>query len=564
MEKRSLVIELGDQFTKICVHKGKAKTSGSISAFIFQNPPDAVVDGAIADIDAITKLIKTNLLSRKLKSVKNVHFVCTSQKIILREVIMPAINPKQLKSMIETNASDYFPVNVANYYFSHSILETIESKNNALRVMITAIPKHVIRGMFELANKLGLTVKSIDSETNAQHMLLCKYTPEDKNILYFNIDQTTSIATFMQGKNLLMQRNLPIGGEDTIAATINAGGLDITSENYENDDYLNAIRKLNDEAWLSQVLAEDEIELALARIISGIERSIELFYSSKKDTALNAVVLTGTYGIVSELKDLVQKTVDLPCFFIYDLIDESDDLAKIDYMSFFFSCLGGTIEPLDFMPDELTKGTKKGKAKDKNSLNTGILVVSLCIILSIVVVIFPYMEYKESQNKLITMRSELDKFSYVIDYYNEYLAYEEAFNNLDIFVKEGFNENENLVALFEEFEENMPSSILFASMICSENDVSINITVDDFEDAAIVLSQIREFETIEITSVTTFNEVTAELATLEAGAEDSSLVEFSLTCTYKSIIEERNNAAIAELEAIAEAEAEAETTEVSE
>lgn len=533
MDKRFLVIELGDQFTKICVRKGSVKSSTIVDAFIYQNPAGAINDGIVNDVVGVAKLIRANMITKNIKGVKDVHFVCCSPKVILREVVLPATNPKNLKNLVNTNASEYFPIDVSGYYFSHKVLENLVDQNNALRVMITAIPKVVIKGIYDLAQEAGLTIKSIDSETNAQYNLLVEHTPADKNILYFSIDQTTSIATFMKGKQLLMQRNLPIGGEDTIVAAIVASGLDISRDDYENDNYLDAIKKMNDETWLSEILTDEELELAVARIISAIERSIELFYSSKKNIALDAVVLTGTYGVVTEIRDYIEKAVGIPCHFIHSIENKENRLAEIDYVSFYFSCLGGVIAPLDFTPDELSKATKKSNNESEN-LNVGICLLVVAILASLVTVFLPYLELLDNEKRLDTMNSELEQYAYVVDIHDEYQIYKEANDNLQVFVDRGFNDNQNLVPLLEEFEEKLPNSILFLSITCRIDGFDVNVSTKDYEEAAVTLSAVRGFETIDITEISPLKK---EIKETESGQEVERIA-FSFSCSYKSYVEE--------------------------
>lgn len=70
----------------------------------------------------------------------------------------------------------------------------------------------------------------------------------------------------------------------------------------------------------------------------------------------------------------------------------------------------------------------------------------------------------------------------------------------------------------------MPSSILVLSATCDSKGVTMNITVPSFNEAAVVISQLRSFDSIAVIQVSTIAEKKDE-----AGATTAS---FSVSCGY--------------------------------
>ena len=71
--------------------------------------------------------------------------------------------------------------------------------------------------------------------------------------------------------------------------------------------------------------------------------------------------------------------------------------------------------------------------------------------------------------------------------------------------------NAALVPFFEELERKMPSSILLLSAVCNNEGVTMHVTVPGMEEAAVVIAQLRSFESIQTIVVDTITETADEM-----------------------------------------------------
>ena len=62
-----------------------------------------------------------------------------SAKVASREVLLPPVKDNRIKTVIETNAADYFPVDMSNYRVSYSLLERVTGDNPGCRVLVMFI-----------------------------------------------------------------------------------------------------------------------------------------------------------------------------------------------------------------------------------------------------------------------------------------------------------------------------------------------------------------------------------------------------------------------------------------
>ena len=147
-----LNIEVGDRVTKICVSEKNKKNYSISNSFLMQTPVGAVRDGQIIAIDVMALALREALVKNGVSGVKNVTFTLSSTKVASREVMLPPVKDNRIKDVVETNKSDYFPVDMSGYCIAHTLLERVESGDHpGCRVQVTAAPRPLLEGYAALA-----------------------------------------------------------------------------------------------------------------------------------------------------------------------------------------------------------------------------------------------------------------------------------------------------------------------------------------------------------------------------------------------------------------------------
>jgi type IV pilus assembly protein PilM len=130
MAKKVLSIVIGSEYTKVCeVSYKKNYRNKGIRVFrsiSFPTPENSIEDGYIKDMDIFGEELKNQLKAAKLKADK-VIFSIASSKIANREIILPPTKEKKIMDIIQTGASEYFPIDIKDYILSYQVLEKITS-----------------------------------------------------------------------------------------------------------------------------------------------------------------------------------------------------------------------------------------------------------------------------------------------------------------------------------------------------------------------------------------------------------------------------------------------------
>ncbi len=84
--------------------------------------------------------------------------------------------------------------------------------------------------------------------------------------------------------------------------------------------------------------------------------------------------------------------------------------------------------------------------------------------------------------------------------------------------------NQQLNEILAEIEAKMPSSIIVATASFGQDGITLDVTVPDFDTAAIVIDQLRQFESFDVVSVSAVTETQTGAGTKAAA--------FTVTCSY--------------------------------
>ena len=516
-----LNIEVGDRVTKICVSEKNKKGYSISNSFLMQTPVGAVRDGQIMAIDVMSLALREALVKNGVSGVKNVTFTLSSTKVASREVMLPPVKDNRIKDVVETNKSDYFPVDMSGYCISHTLLERMGGETPGCRVQVTAAPRPLLEGYAALAEAAGLLLDAIDYCGNSQYQVL-KALPGDEVVMYVDVNVSNTLVTFMQDGIMMMQRNINFGGDELISTVMEAAGKD-------NDEFLSVLEQSNTFEYLDQYLPRSQQEECLSRLIGGISRSADFFKSNRSAIQISKVVLLGVCSDIAGLKDLVQHALYTDAVSLQDVEDIKHVANSVGGVNAYISCIGSLVQPLDLLPEELRGVVQKKKNKRErksDSIKVGVIICVLLSVLGAGLAGFAVFQYKSAQNEQARLEQrvqELDHVRVTAETYKNYKTTEAALNQIRAYSQ---THNASLVSFLEELERKMPSSLLLMSAVCDEEGVILNIVTPGMEEADVVISQLRSFESIKHLEVSTITENNDESGLASA--------TFSVRCAYNA------------------------------
>lgn len=519
-----LNIEVGDRLTKVCVSIQKGKTYQIRNSFMFLTPEGAVSDGQISTTDALAGRLAGELRERGLGDIKNAVFALTSGKVATREVMLPPVKDSRLKDVVRTNAADYFPVDLTKYHVTYAMLERIDKgEDSGCRVLVYAAPLQLLEPYFILAGKAGLTVKAVDFSGNSQFQALRSISSEAVT-MYVNVDCTNSCVTFIGGGKFLMQRAFTFGGDELIMSYLNSVGETTGS-------FLSALRECSaDEPQFLKdgVMAPSDVTEGLSRLVGNIIRSSDYFNSNHWDQLVERVVLTGPCSRLVGLREMVANGTGLDTSYLDDIPDIDAFANSTESASFYISCIGSSIAPLDMIPPQFRvdkKKQRKLKGRSENAqIRDGLIICFLCLAAALALSFISISGYRQALSDKEAVEKQISDLAYVKDVYSAYVQYKAgagALLQLDASID---SPNDQLTAFLNELEEKMPSDILLLSASCTRESAVMNVTVPDYSDIAVVLVQLRSFESLSDVKLGSAVEQTDEFG--------ASFILFSLNCTY--------------------------------
>ncbi|MCR5256335.1 MAG: pilus assembly protein PilM [Acetatifactor sp.] len=510
MAKKILSIEIGQSLAKIVEIKYSNRPVVTKHIDI-ELPQGIIADGGIIRGDVLADCISDAIEVAKF-STKRVIFVINSSKIAGREVLIPKINEKKIKTLIEKNATDYFPIDLEDYEIGYVLLDNGAGAEQKRPVMVYLAPKAILKDYYELADKCGLDIENFDFGGNSLYQAIKIEGQSTETSMFIKIDETNSTVSVVSDDRLMLQRSISYGVDGIIKDVMAEKGL----------SYMQALDFVESHPAFETDDAKEDAKL----LINGIQRTIDFYMAKNRAKPIANIYLTGIGGAAKGLGDIILEATGITAVqLIVPGNMVGDKRIKGGQANRYIGNIGGTIAPIGFVQDE----------KDGSGLNGGnngnlpVLINVMCVLGSIILAAAGVVPYLFARNERDARLLYLNTLKYVIEEYNTYVdtkAKNEYLNELN---DKTFNRNEEIVGFIEEMEEKMPADITVSSFICDEYSVTMSVEVEDMKEAAFVINTLQTFESLSDVSVTSVNETSDDAGETRVG--------FSVQCTYKTVAE---------------------------
>ncbi len=136
-------------------------------------PNSSIIDGSIQNIDAVVSVLSD------IKKEFNLNYVKMSlpeEKAYLFTAKIPFVNESEIKSSVESKIEENVPVSPMELIFDYKIFERPDK--DLIDVVVSALPINVVDSYLELAEKSGLSLLSLEIESQA---MTRSVVPKSKN-----------------------------------------------------------------------------------------------------------------------------------------------------------------------------------------------------------------------------------------------------------------------------------------------------------------------------------------------------------------------------------------------
>ena len=511
----------------------RGKKGRIYNCFCIPAPQGAVEDGQIRDTKTLGENLKAELSQRKIKT-KKVYFATGSTRIASREVRIPFVKANRIQSIVEANATDYFPIDVSKYVLSYSVidvesqrLEDGKEETKQYYLMVYAAPKAISAAYSEFAENAGLTMTGITyTGDSIYHSVKDEYA-KGTHILV-KVEYTGTSITIIRDGELTLQRNINYG-VDSAAETVRA--FPEFGDRLDANEALDVLcsRKcinpfLDMESFDEEISDEDrkletaraEVTESLRYLIGNISRIMDYYISRHTDTNFDSIVCCGlgaqVKGLMQLLTNELGQQVDVLQEFKNFALPASGDTQEV--------CLYAAVLSPGTSGVNLMDKVNRKKNEKKETLSGAIIICVVGTVAGVVLTAAGYANRIYQQHEQERLNQRISEESSIEEIYSAYTNAKAQYDNYQNMYQYTNTPNEGLKTFIEELEEKMPSDITVENFSSTGTQVSFSMRVGSKSAAANTIMQLRTFESLSTVTTTGIDE-----------AEDGT-VSLSVLCTY--------------------------------
>ncbi len=471
MASRVITIIIGNDVTKISdVAYSAQKSINVYAAATVATPASAVEDGMITDIPLMAKTIKEAMDANGI-SGRNVIFSIQSSKVASKEVITPELKDNRLRDFINTNATEYFPVNIDDYVIAFSSLETILEENvRKLRVMVAVAPVTMVEAYYSLAEMLEMHIDAIDYVGNSTLQFI-RYQVSEVPSIVIQMTEDNTFVTILNRNVLQLMRTVPYGKSTVANALVDK--RDIT--------YEEAIAAMADthNALKGSFAEGDYVTDSLKYLVNNISRVMDYYTSKNADYPIEKAYILVEGSPVYGIEKLFSFELNITVEKLETMQMAPASNAEITDMSTYIPNIGAVIAPVNFTPQSVLD-----KAKKSNSNKYFRVAVLVAILIALLLVSFPLMQYWSKSADKADLERRIKEIEYIQEVVDQYYIAKDKYSDAAAFDVMAFSNDDYLMDFIEYLESDMPSDISVASMTVANGAVTMSLTASSKETIA--------------------------------------------------------------------------------
>jgi len=265
-------------------------------------PEGAVVGGVVKDDKAVTSALRQLWAAQDFKS-KSVILGVTHQQVIVREIEVSNLPPKEMKQALPFQVRDVLPLPVDDALLDFYPLED-PGKNDTVHGLLIAAPKVAVLNTVRAVERAGLHVAQVDLACFAALRAAARLDHDTEAVVDIGANGTT-IIIHTDGTPQIV-RTIPRGGAEI--TTMMASRLSMSATEAETlKCRVGLIRGEGPES--AEVVAE-----AIRPLVNEIRSSLNYFTSGNPNTPVSRLALVGGAALLPGLTDRLTESLGVPTF----------------------------------------------------------------------------------------------------------------------------------------------------------------------------------------------------------------------------------------------------------
>ncbi len=530
MAKRVLSIEVGIRFTRICEMTGHKAAPVVYQCITFATPQGVFEDGYIRDKATLGNLIKQQLMEHKIRTIDAI-FTINSTKIANREVSIPYVKENKIKSIIELQASDYFPIDISEYNISYYLLngnvdrKKLKESDRKMKLLLLAAPNNLIQSYYNLAAAAGLRIDAIDYIGNSFYQLGKKQIHEGVNIL-IHMNENTSLINIIENENLLLQRIIPYGTQDVIEkvksypifqADTDEKAISLLSqeklihhqfEAQKSDTITMVSTSESYDQAMRETKAKEDVTESLKFLVNNVIRVLDYFMSKNTEKKIGYVYVSGLGSKFQGILKLLKNELGYEVRRIEDLyaatFSKNVSVAKSEQTDY-IACIGAGVAPVGFGVKK--KGNGLSQKTDLKAWKNGFVFAS---VVSVVFIGTMFVVRTLEASKQRELNHEIERLKPVELVYESYEEATAKFNNLNNMHEMTKSKVDKLNRILADLEERLPSSMTITDMIVDSKGFSASIETDTQISIAKVLMNLGDLSYLSNLMINSYESTSSE------------------------------------------------------
>ena len=305
-------LDISSSSVKLVELSGGDKDAYKVERYaIEQLPRDAVVDGNIANLEAVSEAVK-RALRRFGGGVKNVAVALPSSSVITKKIILPeGLRETEMEFAVEAEANQYIPFSLDEVSLDFCVVGPSKNAPGDVDVLIAASRKEKVQDRQGLAEAAGLKPVIVDIESHAARLAagrLIEALPNrgvDSVVALFEVGALTTSMQVIRNDDVLYERDQAFGGAQLTQLIVRQYGF--SQEEAEG-------KKRNGD------LPEDYESAVLRPFVDSlaqeIGRALQFFFTSTPYHRVDHIMLAGGSAPLHGLTQAVTENTGFACSII--------------------------------------------------------------------------------------------------------------------------------------------------------------------------------------------------------------------------------------------------------
>lgn len=301
------------------------RQGNTLSAVSARALPDGLMfEGEVVDVDGLAAELKTFWKEAGFTG-KRFSVGIANQKIVVRTMEFPIIDPKELRAAIEFQAQEAIPIPLDEAILDFQVLSTTPGEADGggrQQVLIVAAQRDMIGQFMQVAKKAGLAIDGIDLQAFA---LMRSVAPPvafvdqgapqaDGASALINIGAGISNIVVASGGTPQFTRVVNLGYESLVQALIQNRGV-----THQEADLMRLTVGLTGSAapaadLEASTVAEihDTLDSTCESFADEIRRSVDYYHSLQQDAPIARILLSGEGSLTRNMCDYLAGALHLP------------------------------------------------------------------------------------------------------------------------------------------------------------------------------------------------------------------------------------------------------------